>query len=63
MRKIIIDGITYVQQRESTPMKTIGVRLPVKLIDSLEDKAKKLGTNKTALMRSYICKGLNFKRE
>ena len=59
MKKIVIDGVTYVQQKESNAMKTIGVRLPKDIVESLEQRARVLNTSKTALMRSYICKGLN----
>ena len=59
MKKIVIDGVTYVQQKESNAMKTIGVRLPKDIVESLEQSARVLNTSKTALMRSYICKGLN----
>ena len=60
MNKITIDGVTFIEQKESTAMKTVGTRLPLKVIELLEKKAKALGTNKTTLMRFYICKGLKY---
>jgi len=59
MKKIIIDGVTFIEQKKSTAMKTVGTRLPLEVIELLEKKAKELGINKTTLMRFYICKGLN----
>tara|TARA_R100000458_G_C8227871_1_gene210408 strand:- start:712 stop:894 length:183 start_codon:yes stop_codon:yes gene_type:complete len=58
MNKIIIDGVTYVRQRESDAMRTVGVRLPLKIIELLEKESDKLGVPKTTLMRSYICEKL-----
>jgi uncharacterized membrane protein YqjE len=59
MKKIIIDGVTFIEQKKSTPMKTVGTRLPLEVIELLEKKAKELDISKTTLMRFYICKGLN----
>ena len=60
MKKIIIDGVTFVEQKKSTAMKTVGTRLPLEVIELLEKRAKELDISKTTLMRIYICKGLKF---
>ena len=58
MKKIIIDGVTFIEQKKSTAMKTVGTRLPLEVIELLEKRAKELDISKTTLMRFYICKGL-----
>jgi hypothetical protein len=60
MKKIIIDGVTFIEQKKSTAMKTVGTRLPLEVIELLEKRAKELDISKTTLMRFYICKGLKF---
>ena len=60
LNKITIDGVTFIEQKKSTAMKTVGARLPLEVIELLEKRAKELGINKTTLMRFYICKGLKF---
>tara|TARA_R100000655_G_scaffold55586_1_gene93640 strand:- start:255 stop:440 length:186 start_codon:yes stop_codon:yes gene_type:complete len=60
MTKIIIDGVTFIKQKKSTAMKTVGTRLPLEVIELLEKRAKELDISKTTLMRFYICKGLKF---
>ena len=60
MNKITIDGVTFIEQKKSTAMKTVGTRLPLEVIELLEKRAKELDISKTTLMRIYICKGLKF---
>jgi len=60
MNKITIDGVTFIEQKKSTAMKTVGTRLPLEVIELLEKRAKELDISKTTLMRFYICKGLKF---
>ena len=60
LNKITIDGVTFIEQKKSTAMKTVGTRLPLEVIELLEKRAKELDISKTTLMRFYICKGLKF---
>lgn len=43
---------------QHTPMKLIPTRMPQDLIDQLNEKAVELGTNRSALMRDLLERGL-----